>query len=124
MDTSTLYALVALLVALSVASERLVEIVKGLFPGLNQEIRDPQKEGWRRAALQALAVLAGIVTALLARPAIGGVEGWDSVSGTLALGLLASGGSGFWNAMLTYVKNVKDIKKHDAELRKQPAPPG
>jgi O-antigen ligase len=124
METPTLYALVALLVSLSVASERLVEIIKGLFPSLNQENSDPKKEGWRRAGLQALAVLAGIITALLARPAIQGMEKWDTLAGTLAIGFLASGGSGFWNAILTYVKNVKDIKKHEAEQRKQPAPPG
>ena len=124
METPTLYALVALLVSLSVASERLVEIIKGLFPSLNQENSDPKKEGWRRAGLQALAVLAGIITALLARPAIQGMEKWETLSGTLAIGFLASGGSGFWNAILMYVKNVKDIKKHEAEQRKQPAPPG
>ena len=124
METPTLYALVALLVSLSVASERLVEIIKGLFPSLNQENSDPKKEGWRRAGLQALAVLAGIITALLARPAFQGMEKWDTLAGTLAIGFLASGGSGFWNAILTYVKNVKDIKKDEAEQRKQPAPPG
>ena len=113
MDVSKLAAIVSVLVALSVASERLVEIIKGLVSFLNQENSDKKKEGWRRAALQALAVLAGIITALLAQPAIKGVvpglsEHW---TGIVALGLLSSGGSGFWNAILTYVLNVKDIKE-------------
>jgi drug/metabolite transporter (DMT)-like permease len=113
MDVNTQTTVVALLVALSVASERLVEIIKGLIPGLNQENSDPKKEGRRKAALQVLAVLSGIVTALLAGPAIRGIlsESWCTLSGLIALGLLASGGSGFWNAILTYVKLVKDIKE-------------
>jgi len=31
------------------------------------------------------------------------------------LGLLASGGSGFWNSVLTFVNKVKDVKKLEAE---------
>jgi len=121
MDIGKLAAIVSVLVALSVASERLVEIIKGLVSFLNQENSDKTKEGWRRATLQALAVVAGIVTALLAQPAIKGVvpglsEHW---TGIVALGLLASGGSGFWNAVLAYVLNVKDIKKVEAVKEKK-----
>jgi hypothetical protein len=43
MDASKLYAVVSLLVGLSVASERLVEIVKGLVPWLNQARDDPRE---------------------------------------------------------------------------------
>jgi len=113
MNIGNLVALVSVLVALSVASERLVDIIKGLVSFLNQENSDKTKEGWRRSALQVLAVVAGIITALLAQPAIKGVVPGlsDNVWGILALGLLASGGSGFWNAILAYVLNVKDIKK-------------
>ena len=113
MDVSKLAALVSILVALSIASERLVEIIKGLIPFLNKERNSKMTEGWRRAALQALAVVAGIFTALLAQPAIKAVIPGlsEHCTGILALGLLASGGSGFWNAVLTYVLNVKDIKE-------------
>lgn len=113
--------LVTLLVALSVASERLVEIVKNLVTFLNQEIEDPKREGQRKAILQGLAVASGIVTALLARPAIVDVvpAPWQSPVGILALGLLASGGSGFWNAILEYLLKVKDIKKFEAALKKR-----
>jgi drug/metabolite transporter (DMT)-like permease len=121
MDISKLAAIVSVLVALSVASERLVEILKGLCSFLNQENSDKKKEGWRRASLQALAVVAGIITALLAQPAIKAVvpglsEHW---AGIVALGLLASGGSGFWNAVLAYVLSVKDIKKVEAVTKKR-----
>jgi hypothetical protein len=113
MDTETLSAVVSLLVVLSIASERLVEIVKGLSTWLNEERQDPRQEGWRKAALQFLAVVAGIVTAFLGQPAIqsAGIQGWDTPTAVLGLGLLASGGSGFWNSILAYMKNVKDLNK-------------
>lgn len=109
---------VALLVSLSVASERLVEIVKGLFPFLDQKHEDATREGFRRAGLQLLAVIAGVVTAFLARPALNQYlpQGFQehSTPTFLALGFLTSGGSGLWNGVLGYVKNVKDIKKAEA----------
>ena len=115
-----LVTIVTLLITLSIASERLVEIVKGTLPFLNKENPDSTKEGWRRAVLQAMAVGAGIVTALLARPVISDVVpgAWASVPGLLALGLLASGGSGLWNSILGYLLRVKDIKKLDVEMKR------
>ena len=41
----------------------------------------------------------------------------DDWTGTLALGLLASGGSGFWNSILTYVTKAKDLKAAEAETK-------
>ena len=113
--------IVALLAALSMASERLVEIIKGLIPSLNQENPNPKKEGWRKAAIQFLAVGAGILTAILAYPALDTVFKEPGAGTILALGLLASGGSGFWNGILTYLKNVKDIKKGEALRLRPPA---
>jgi energy-converting hydrogenase Eha subunit A len=97
MDTTKLTTVISLLIALSIASERLVDIIKGLVPWLNQQRRKPAEEGWRKAALQILAVIAaGITTAWLASAAMPkGVGIPDDWTGTLALGLLASGGSGF-----------------------------
>jgi hypothetical protein len=120
MDPDKLSTIVTLLVALSVASERLVEIIKGYFPSLNLELKDPKQEGRRKANLQFLAVVAGIVTALLARPVLpAGLPG--GILPTLALGLLASGGSGFWNSIQSYVLKLKELKKAQAESEKQHA---
>jgi hypothetical protein len=119
MDVPTV---VSVLVVLSVASERLVEIVKGLFPALNKENPDPTKEGWRRAGLQVMAVAAGIITAYLARPALPASLSpiWNSNLGIFGLGLLASGGSGFWNSVLAYFLQLKELKKAEAvAVRKQ-----
>lgn len=57
-------------------------------------------------------MVAGIGTTLLARPAIPEDLLPDSggLLALLALGFLASGGSGLWNSVLTYVLKVKDIK--------------
>jgi len=108
--------LVSLLAALSVASERLVEILKGVIPPLAKENKDPNKEGIRRAAIQGLAVVAGIVTVYLGGPVIKDLlpENWDSGWARLALGFLVSGGSGFWNGILGYIKGIKELKKSQA----------
>ena len=108
-----LTTVVALLVALSVASERLVEIIKGLSEYLNVEQTEPVKEGRRRSAIHAIAVVAGIVTAFLARPVIANAVTLPEPSylWIVALGLLASGGSSLWNSVLTYVLQVKNLKE-------------
>ncbi|MBE0476693.1 MAG: hypothetical protein IBX62_06340 [Coriobacteriia bacterium] len=117
--TAELTSIVSVLIVLSIASERLVEIVKGLFTPLGVEQTDPRMEGFRRAALQALAVLAGILTAFLARSLIpsGLLPESAGVWPVLALGLLASGGSGFWNSILGYLGQVKEVKKVEVEER-------
>jgi len=112
-----LTVIVSVLVCLSVASERLVEIIKGIVPFLNEENENTKKEGWRRSVLQFLAVCSGIATAFLAKPALVEVlpGAWTTLPAVFALGFLASGGSGLWNSVLTYVRNVKDIKKWNAK---------
>jgi hypothetical protein len=117
-----LAAVVSLLVALSVAAERLVEIVKGMIPWLNLEQVDQKWEARRRCVLQLLAVLAGMVTVFLSRGAIPtGLLNLNDWSGIVALGLLASGGSGFWNSVLTYVAKVKDVKEAEVAVKRQVA---
>ncbi len=105
----------AFLVALSVASERLVEIIKGLIPALSKRQADAAKEGRRAATLQIIAVLAGILTAFLAMSVSKDFlpRALTSPAGILALGLMASGGSGFWNAILSYLLQIKNIKKSE-----------
>ena len=122
MDATKIAAIVSVILALSIASERLVEIFKGFFPKLNNENPDPKAEGRRRSYLQLLAVVAGVITAFLSRDYIPPevakpTESWS----ILGLGLLASGGSGFWNSVLTYVTKAKDIKTVQADVAKKTA---
>ena len=110
---------ITLLIALSIASERVVEITKGLVPWLDRTHADPRTEGFRRAALHGLAAAAGIAISWLAWPII--AEGLSDVPGqatrplhvptVLALGFLASGGSGFWNSVLGYAVSLKSLKQ-------------
>lgn len=120
MDLTKLIVIVSLILSLSIASERLVEIIKGFFPALNNASNDPKAEGRRRSYLQLLAVAAGILTSYLARDFLPVEitkvpEGWA----VIGLGLLASGGSGLWNSILSYLTHVKEIKKVDLETAKQ-----
>ena len=97
MNLDSLPAIVTLLIALSVATERGVEIVKGLTPWLDTANPVPRKEGWRRAVLQLLAVGFGIAIAALTWPIIAQVLSRPQDDAktlheptVLAFGLLAS----------------------------------
>ncbi len=116
MNLENLSSLLAVLIALSVAAERLIEILKNIS-ALGKENPNPTGEALRKLALQLLAIGAGILTAYLSKKILPiipntGVNGKDtSNSVLLLLGVLASGGSAFWTSILGYVKSVKDIKK-------------
>ncbi len=143
MDITVLISIVTILITLSVASERLVEIIKGFFPQLSEEYLEGSKEAWRKAKVNILAVICGIFTAFLASPVLSGIFknlypeestcklalgflnlgkdspcGFDfSINGfflIFALGLLASGGSSLWNSILEYLLKIKDLKKSEA----------
>ncbi|MFE1815147.1 hypothetical protein [Metapseudomonas otitidis] len=114
-----LTTIIGIVLALSIATERLVEIIKGFIPGLDQPNAEPKLEARRRSYLQILAILGGILTAFLSREAITSeIALLNTNFGVLCLGLLASGGSGFWNAILTYVAQAKDLKKTEVEKAK------
>ena len=115
--TAAITNYVTLLVALSVSTERLVEIVKNFIPWLNTKYKDAKKEGHRKAVLHVLAFCGGIVTAFLAQPAVSAVlsDSLNNIWGYIALGLLASGGSGFWNSILSYILEAKNIKAGTAD---------
>jgi hypothetical protein len=114
MDPNSASSFLAFLFTLSVATERLVEIIKGLLPSkwLSVKHEDDAKERRRKTLLQILAVGAGIITAWLSSSFYSAdlVKPYSSFN-VVVLGLLASGGSGFWNSLATYVLDVKDIQK-------------
>lgn len=120
-----LISLIGVVLGLSIATERVVEIVKGFIPALNQVNDDPKAEGRRRSYLQILAVVGGVITAFLSRGAIpGDFVFLKSDLGVVCLGLLASGGSGFWNAVLMYVTQAKELKKVEVKkAQESPAVP-
>lgn len=119
--SATLTALISLLIALRVATERAVEIPKGLVPWLAASHAGPRTERHRHAALQALAVVYGVLTAWLSGATLpAGVFTAHPLAQSLVLGLLASGGSGFWNSVLTYALQAKNAQ---AATPAPPTPP-
>lgn len=115
MDAASLATIVTLIIALSVASERMTEIIKGYIPMLSQSQDDPKAEARRRSMIQLLAAVAGIATSFLAAPALPADLIPDNWMSKFALGLLASGGSGMWNSIQGYMSQAKEVKKAQAE---------
>ena len=109
--------LLALLVAVSVAAERLVEILKTfIFKNLSKVLTDPDQEARRQVKVQVLALVASLLTALLLRTVGTLAMSWGA---TLALGFLASGGSSLWNSLLGWAKGLKDIRQTQGEQVRQ-----
>jgi len=113
MDLSNISSIVALLSALSIASERLVEIVKTAIAFLNNKNSKPELEGRRQSLLHILALFAGLTTTYLASYSESIQKVIPHGPAWIVIGLLASGGSGFWNSIQTYVSKAKDLKAAD-----------
>jgi hypothetical protein len=115
--------LVSTLLALSVAVERVIEILKGLlrtWPFVPSKDADANSEQLRCAVLYILSMLVGCVIAAFGHIAIIGTwNGSDALSnaGNVAVaGLLSSGGSAFWNQILDLLKAIKVKKEVEANL--------
>jgi hypothetical protein len=100
-----------LMVAISMAVERVVEILKGIFPPLSKTWPG-DKEYLRFAILHILATVAGAGVAFAAQSQIASqVQMLDFKDhpyiGYAVIGLMASGGSAMWNQALDIVQAVK-----------------
>lgn len=119
-----LSATIAVLLSVSLATERLVTIVKTMFPTLAVEKKTAAGETAlapdrpRRLALQALALAAAWVTASfmtgdrtdeLTWNLFGHVQAGDLRIWVPIVAILASGGSAFWTQLLQYTGAVRDI---------------
>ncbi len=154
MDVNKLTAVVTIIVTLSIATERLVEIIKRFSgeyfqaPELNETGKpiNPEEEIKHKARINLLAMLCGMITSVLASPILAGIFkdlfptgtnckfyglfnlgssgdcGFELSGGgvliIIALGLLASGGSGMWNSILEYLLKIKDLKKTEVNKAK------
>jgi hypothetical protein len=116
--TMDITSIIALLGAMSLSVERVVEIIKGMVPFLAAQHTDATRERYRRTSIQILAGLVGTVIALVAQkqiqPLISNIftaPGVIGLPGCIIIGLFASGGSGFWNQSLSIVEEIRKAKK-------------
>lgn len=122
MDINLLSTFAAFILGVSMATERIVAILKTFFPCLADEKKNDAQEvdlvadRPRRITLQILAIAAAWITsAFLAGK--GGFAPFDNVniSGGIAmpawvLAILASGGAAFWKSVIEYASAVKDLR--------------
>lgn len=118
MPLDNLSDLSALLLAISLATERLVVIVKTVFPRLGEE-RPPspgqtadEADRLRRLSVLGVAYLCALATAWLI------ADGWTieygagkRVISVFGVALLASGGSAFWTQVVGFASAAKDVRK-------------
>lgn len=116
-----LISVLTLLVALSMSTERIVELVKSTLPWLKEGDPRALPENGRRLAVHALAVVAGIGAAFLGAPAIPDTLFPKPIDPRLlvALGLMASGGSSFWNSALGLAEGIRKERKEIAAAMKE-----
>jgi hypothetical protein len=103
-----------LVVAVSVAVERVTEILKQMIPGLAQERTDKNAENRRRATLQILAGVIGTGVAWQGDLQLASHTGW-TVYGLI--GAMSSGGSAFWNNTLDAIRAAKISKQSEATVK-------
>jgi hypothetical protein len=120
--------IVALLGAMSLSVERVVEIIKNILPWLAEKQSTPRKENYRLAALHFIAAIVGAVIAWVAQEQIQPlfigifkIPGTIGFSGCCIIGLLASGGSGFWNQCLSIVEEINNTKQLHSQVLQQQA---
>jgi hypothetical protein len=126
-----LQSVLAYLITMSLAAERLVAIVKTIFPSLSEERKtdaqevDLKADRKRRLILQVVAIASSWLTVGLAASAANpsnplGLGSFDpflrveigTISLPLAtLAILTSGGSALWNNVMGYTKAIKDTKQ-------------
>jgi hypothetical protein len=122
--TDQLIIISTYLVAVSLATERLVALIKSLAPWLAKERTDQEglinlaDEKWRNFSVQVLSFLAAWVTTSLLNNSLTDPLADVCLSQesklcwpTVVIALLSTGGSAFWSNVLGYANAVKDIKK-------------
>ncbi len=122
MPLDNLSDLSAVLLAISLATERLVVILKTVFPKLGEE-RPPEPgessdeaDRMRRLSVLGVAYVCALATAWLI------ADGWTIEYGAgkraisiFGVALLASGGSAFWTQVVGFASAAKDVRKMERQ---------
>lgn len=114
--TGTLTTFLTQMVALSVATERVIEIIKQWFMSAPTTEKQAATRTW---VVQLIAVFSGILVVALSGLNPIGVSGFEPVSFKnpkdwacwVVGGFLVSGGSAFWNHLLDILKATKVEKE-------------
>lgn len=132
MDVSVLTSFVSLMLAISIAAERMVEILKGWLPDtwLFKPNSNSIEESRRCAAIHVLACLCGMAIAAAGNIDIFksvAIQGWQHTTDLgfglyraaswSITGMLASGGSAFWNHALDLIKATKVQQEQKAGIQ-------
>ncbi len=131
MNIDVLVSLVTVMLAISLAAERLVTALKSAFPkwlaeqkGAGAVGEDIVADGPRRVGVLVIAYAASYVTSALVAGEWGPLDMLNvgPADNLLALpivvvALLATGGSAFWNNILGYTKAAKDARSQDRDAR-------
>jgi len=110
---------IANIAALSIATERVTEFIKNI-PFLQKIFTQPQAdaaaENWRESKVHLLAALIGTLLCASGMVALNGISGsfWETLGKCFGYGVLASGGSAFWNGALDTLHSVKSTKPAQA----------
>ncbi len=128
MDITLLTKLITIVLAVSLASERLVTLLKTTFPALASPTVAPGapvppingKERRRQIIVMAIAFLAAWLTASFLNKGTFDPIGPYALSGDFkipiwVIGILASGGSAFWTSLLGYTRAVKDLSNQKVQ---------
>jgi hypothetical protein len=130
------FQLMSVLSVLAIASERLVESIKKLFPSLsitpvttspnpaNPSKIDPKKDFKREGWVSFIAIICGIATSAMAYWAKVPEIKWSAdtvniIGQILLYGLLISGGSRLWNPLMEWLKAFKDQKQKNLKSTNQ-----
>lgn len=109
----TLTAFVTVLLALSVTSERLVELIKGFSEDLTGKKVEAGVERKRQLQIHGLSLVTSAIAVWLAQDYIVAtlkLTNWN-LSQATAFTILASGGSSMWNSILSYLLSIKSLKQ-------------
>ncbi len=125
-----LTTLLGFMAALSLATERITETIKGL-PGLSRWLAVDKAsrstaEELRKASIHILAIAVGTILARLTQDQLSASMGmhYGGFGAYLLFGAMASGGSGIWNSALDFVREVNKQKQILTEqLKARPATP-
>lgn len=122
--TAELTKLVTLILGISISGERLVTVIKSIFPTLAAPPVNDQPAGTgveigKKVLLMLISFICCTITALI----INNGEWKDgNIAGQpfplLLLSLLASGGSAFWTNILGYLSSLKDLHIQQAHALK------